>query len=131
VPSQQAHHERRKARLREEGFGEADIERIHSPIGLDIGARSPEEIALAVLGEMLAVRSGRAAARSESGRPPFTPAAEPAHIRAPPGRVSSRDTRSTRIHPLDQTVHVTCSLWLQSKSGTGRGRGCRGRCSRP
>ena len=36
-----------------------DLERIHTPIGLDIGAESPEEIALAILGEVLAKFSGR------------------------------------------------------------------------
>ena len=52
-------HERRKQRLREQGFGEADLERIRAPVGLDIGGRSPEEIALAILAEMVAVRHGR------------------------------------------------------------------------
>jgi xanthine dehydrogenase accessory factor len=52
-------HERRLARLREEGFGEAELARIHTPIGLDIGARSPEEIALAILAEIVAVRNQR------------------------------------------------------------------------
>jgi xanthine dehydrogenase accessory factor len=52
-------HERRKQRLLAEGFAEADLSRIHTPIGLDIGARSPEEIALAILAELVAVRHGR------------------------------------------------------------------------
>jgi xanthine dehydrogenase accessory factor len=52
-------HERRKERLREEGFDDTDLARIHTPIGLDIGARSPEEIALAILAEMVATRRGR------------------------------------------------------------------------
>ena len=52
-------HERRKAELRQQGFTEADLARIRAPIGLDLGARSPEEIALAILAEMLAVRYGR------------------------------------------------------------------------
>jgi xanthine dehydrogenase accessory factor len=50
---------RRVERLRAAGFGEADIARVHSPIGLDLGARTPEEIALAILGEIVAVRRGR------------------------------------------------------------------------
>ena len=45
-------HAKRVARLREAGFGEADIARIDAPIGLDIGARSPAEIAVAVMAEM-------------------------------------------------------------------------------
>jgi xanthine dehydrogenase accessory factor len=52
-------HERRKAHLRQQGFTEADLARIRAPIGLDIGGRTPEEIALAILAEILAVRYGR------------------------------------------------------------------------
>jgi xanthine dehydrogenase accessory factor len=52
-------HADRLADLRAEGVSEADLARIHAPIGLDIGAVSPEEIALSILAEMIAVRSGR------------------------------------------------------------------------
>jgi xanthine dehydrogenase accessory factor len=45
--------------LREAGFDDADLARIRTPIGLDIGSEGPEEIAVAILAEMLAVRSGR------------------------------------------------------------------------
>ena len=46
-------HTRRVARLKEErGFTDNDIGRIHSPIGLDIGAVSPAEIAVAIMGEI-------------------------------------------------------------------------------
>ena len=51
-------HARRRQQLQEEGFSAADLARIRAPIGLDLGARTPEEIALAILAEMLAVRSG-------------------------------------------------------------------------
>lgn len=52
-------HERRKAELRERGLTEADLARIRAPIGLDLGGRAPEEVALAILAEILAVRYGR------------------------------------------------------------------------
>jgi len=52
-------HERRKVELRQQGFTEADIARLRAPVGLDLGGRSPEEVALAILAEVLAVRYGR------------------------------------------------------------------------
>jgi xanthine dehydrogenase accessory factor len=52
-------HERRVAELRELGFTDEALGRIHTPIGLDLGATTPEEIAIAILAEVLAVRTGR------------------------------------------------------------------------
>ena len=52
-------HEARKRKLKEEGFTDADLARIRAPIGLDIGSRTPEELAVAILAEVLAVRSGK------------------------------------------------------------------------
>jgi xanthine dehydrogenase accessory factor len=46
------------ARLRQTG---ADLGRLHSPTGLDLGARRPPEIALSILAEVLAVTRGRPA----------------------------------------------------------------------
>jgi xanthine dehydrogenase accessory factor len=50
--------ENHKRDLRELGILEADIQRIHSPIGLNIGASGPEEIALSIMAEIIAVRNG-------------------------------------------------------------------------
>jgi xanthine dehydrogenase accessory factor len=47
-------HAKRVARLKEQGISDADIARIHAPIGLDIGAVSPAEIAVAIMGEITA-----------------------------------------------------------------------------
>ena len=46
------------ARLREAGFDEESLNRVRAPIGLDIGAVSPEEVALSVLAEIVAHRRG-------------------------------------------------------------------------
>jgi xanthine dehydrogenase accessory factor len=51
--------EKRRERLREAGVSEVSLERIHGPAGLDLGAHTPEETALSILAEILAVRAGR------------------------------------------------------------------------
>jgi xanthine dehydrogenase accessory factor len=50
----------RRERLLARGLTSEQLGRIHGPAGLDIGARTPGEIALAIGGEILALRSGRA-----------------------------------------------------------------------
>jgi xanthine dehydrogenase accessory factor len=47
-------HAKRLERMRAEGFDEAALARIHAPIGLDIGAVSPAEIAVSIIGEIVA-----------------------------------------------------------------------------
>ncbi len=46
-------HAKRVDRLKEAGIGDADIARIHAPIGLDIGASSPAEIAVATMAQII------------------------------------------------------------------------------
>jgi xanthine dehydrogenase accessory factor len=52
-------HASRLQRLREKGFGDADLKRLHGPIGLDIGGRQPGEIAVSILAEIIAVGNGK------------------------------------------------------------------------
>lgn len=50
----------RREALSTQGFSPGELERIRGPVGLDIGAGSPEEIAVSILAELIAVRRGRA-----------------------------------------------------------------------
>ena len=51
-------HDDRARRLREAGVDDAAMKRVMAPIGLDIGARSPEEVAVAICAEIIALRTG-------------------------------------------------------------------------
>ncbi|MGW4038173.1 XdhC family protein [Streptomyces sp. NPDC004778] len=51
-------HLERNDRLREVGLTDRELARLHSPIGLDLGARTPEETALSIAAEIVAVRRG-------------------------------------------------------------------------
>lgn len=51
-------HESRRLRLLADGISEQKIARIHAPIGLNLGAETPEEIALSVMAQIVAVRRG-------------------------------------------------------------------------
>jgi xanthine dehydrogenase accessory factor len=57
--------ERRRERLLEAGLGDEELDRLAAPIGLDLGATSPEETALSILAEVVAVRNGRSGGRLE------------------------------------------------------------------
>jgi xanthine dehydrogenase accessory factor len=56
-------HEKRVDRLRHEGVTEEQLSRIMSPLGLDIGGRTPEETAVSIVAEIIALRTGRNAPR--------------------------------------------------------------------
>ena len=52
-----------RALLRDEGLSAEEVGRLHSPIGLDTGGREPEEIALSIAAQLVAVREGKSIAR--------------------------------------------------------------------
>jgi xanthine dehydrogenase accessory factor len=76
-------HEDRAARLREIGVTELELARLHSPIGLDLGARTPEETAVSIAAEIIATRRGGAGA-------PLTGANTPIHRDTPPDAAVGR-----------------------------------------
>jgi xanthine dehydrogenase accessory factor len=61
----------RAARLLAEGVPEAQLARLLAPIGLDLGARTPEETAVAICAEIIAHRTGRPAPRLRDGSGPI------------------------------------------------------------
>jgi xanthine dehydrogenase accessory factor len=54
-------HAQRITRLRETGVTDDGLARLMAPIGLDIGARTPEETAISICAEIIACRTGRKA----------------------------------------------------------------------
>ncbi|MFJ5262010.1 XdhC family protein [Streptomyces sp. NPDC088387] len=65
-------HADRELRLREAGLGDGELARLRSPIGLDLGARTPEETALSIAAEIVATRRGGSGA-------PLTETESPIH----------------------------------------------------
>lgn len=66
-------HADRLARLREAGVTDAQLDRVMAPIGLDIGARTPEETAVSICGEIISRRTGRPAPSLRAGDGPIHP----------------------------------------------------------
>ena len=67
-------HERRLERLAEAGVSsDGDLDRLMSPIGLDLGARTPEETAISICAEIIANRTGRSASQLRGGLGPIHP----------------------------------------------------------
>ncbi|MFI0809464.1 XdhC family protein [Streptomyces echinatus] len=77
-------HEDRDRRLRAEGVTEPELARLRSPIGLDLGARTPEETALSIAAEIVAARRGGSGAPlTGSSTPIHRGDAEPGAARPP------------------------------------------------
>lgn len=66
VGSKKTSDERRR-RLKEFDLSDAQVARLHGPVGLDIGSRTPPEIAIAILAELVAARNGLMLARAAVG----------------------------------------------------------------
>jgi xanthine dehydrogenase accessory factor len=65
-------HQKRLERLAQVGIDDpADLARVHAPIGLDLGARTPEETAVSICAEIIAGRTGRAAPSLREGAGPI------------------------------------------------------------
>ena len=62
-------HEIRIDRLRQAGFSDDEIARVRGPIGLDIGAETPQEVAISILAEMTMIRYGHGSGVALQGRP--------------------------------------------------------------
>ncbi|GAA2730044.1 XdhC/CoxI family protein [Streptomyces nogalater] len=75
-------HEDRNRRLRAEGVTERELARLRSPIGLDLGARTPEETALSIVAEIVATRRGGTGV-------PLTGSSTPIHHEVGEGRRSA------------------------------------------
>jgi xanthine dehydrogenase accessory factor len=60
-------HAKRMAQLRAEGLSEAEIARLASPVGLDLGGRTPEETAISIAAEIVALRHNRGGGRLTGG----------------------------------------------------------------
>jgi xanthine dehydrogenase accessory factor len=86
-------HDDRLARLRESGLTETELARLRSPIGLDLGARTPEETAIAIAAELIQLRWGG------SGRP----------LTATTGRIHHGSVPGDRQSPADRGVPAEVS----------------------
>jgi xanthine dehydrogenase accessory factor len=104
-------HEDRDRRLREIGLTEAELARLHSPIGLDLGARSPEETALSITAEIVAARQGGTGL-------PLSASHTPIHHHTEGRRSGSTGTRDSVTRPRTDrnTVSPVCGGGLRNIS---------------
>ncbi|MGW5088320.1 XdhC family protein [Streptomyces coelicoflavus] len=99
----------REARLREAGVSDLELARLRSPIGLDLGARTPEETALSIAAEIVAARHGGTGAA-------LTGAHTPIHHDGPAAPAG-------RVGPVAQVPVRGAGRWLRrARAGLSPGR---------
>ena len=104
-------HDDRVKRLREAGLDEAALARLSSPIGLDLGARTPEETAVSIAAEIVQLRWGGRGSRLARAR-----RADPPRVRGltPAGPGTPRlgaPSSSTKVRYAAHTIPATRPTW--------------------
>ena len=103
-------HAKRMERLAEVGVDDAaDLDRLMSPIGLDIGARTPEETAISICAEIIASRTGRVTPSAPRRRRPDSPGCAAADKSVGSARRRRRSAASGEERDLD--VLPRCGEW--------------------
>lgn len=85
--------ERRRAWLVEHGVTAAELDTVHAPVGLDIGANTPAEIALAIVAEIVSVRRGVRGGSLSGREGPIHPGLAPGTAECPAAPANSTQTR--------------------------------------
>ena len=94
-------HEDRLARLREAGLTDSELGRLSSPIGLDLGARTPEETAVSIAAEIVALQWGGDGQPAPGRRGPHPP---PPGLSPPDRGLASGERRAAAGPPFGTTV---------------------------
>ena len=118
-------HAKRTQRLKEAGFSEEEIKRIHSPIGINIGAQSPQEIAISIMAELvLALRGPKVYKPADAPRCSLASAAPRslhAHMIELPGEAEDH-ARSLHLRWTAHAVRPPCGRAVARAARRSAGR---------